>query len=247
MWAPTLAVLTLGQIGQNVLKELKKFPLKWVLLAVAMAALPYILSQFIYWQFNLANWNNAFALSNDGSNTLTIVNKNFPLGGSKQNYWYFALNFSLLILILSAVTTLVGAVGEEIGWRGFLQKHIEKHFSFFKATVVVAFIWAYWHIPANLGGTNGKEHTELVTFIIFPIGVFFTTFVLAWLRLKSDAIWPCAVFHGVGNTCANIYLFEPKTEFTANLVNLVSYFLVWSVFIYLVFKRSRGTANKLTS
>ena len=37
----------------------------------------------------------------------------------------------------------------------------------------------------------------------------------------------------------NLLVPVPKTEFTANIVNLISYALAWSFFVYLVFRPSR--------
>jgi len=38
--------------------------------------------------------------------------------------------------------------GEEIGWRGFALPRLQKAMSVSKATILLALMWAIWHIPA---------------------------------------------------------------------------------------------------
>ncbi|RYZ69735.1 MAG: CPBP family intramembrane metalloprotease [Proteobacteria bacterium] len=247
MWAPTLAVLTLGKTGLEVLRELKKFPLRWVALALLLALVPFALNQIFYAVFNLGSWNPHFILSPDGSRTISIEKASLVLGTEKQSYLFFALNLALSVLAGSIMTTLVGALGEEIGWRGFLQLRLQKYFNVISATSILAVIWAYWHIPANLGGNNGGDHLALVTFIIFPLGVFFMSFALAWLRIRSAAIWPCAFFHGVNNTVGSVYLLKPHSDLIENLIGLLSYAIVGSVFIYLLYRMQNSSIRHVTN
>jgi membrane protease YdiL (CAAX protease family) len=41
-----------------------------------------------------------------------------------------------------------GAMGEELGWRGFLLSHLDRRLSPRVAALVMAITWAVWHIPA---------------------------------------------------------------------------------------------------
>src|SRR5688500_11040728 len=44
-------------------------------------------------------------------------------------------------------TLLFCGFGEEIGWRGFLQPHLERRFPPVLAANLVAVVWAVWHLP----------------------------------------------------------------------------------------------------
>jgi len=132
-----------------------------------------------------------------------------------------------LVLLLNPVATgLLGALGEEIGWRGFLQPQLQKKFGTTTALLMLGIIWAYWHLPANLGGHNGVEHRILNTFVIFPIAVIGMTFAFGWLRIKSESIWPCVYFHGVINSISNYWLIKPDTELTEKIVGMVAWLLI---------------------
>lgn len=100
--------------------------------------------------------------------------------------------FGTVILLRSTAS----ALGEEIGWRGFLVPELAKQMSFTKLSVLTGLIWAVWHSPILLfadynAGTNRW----------FALGVMVTamSFVMAWLTLKSNSVWPAAISHASHN------------------------------------------------
>lgn len=48
---------------------------------------------------------------------------------------------------LIAVAQLVGACGEEIGWRCFLQPLLRTRFGTLASSVTVGLVWGAWHVP----------------------------------------------------------------------------------------------------
>lgn len=55
------------------------------------------------------------------------------------NPWYLFILFMPMMIF--------GGGLEEIGWRGVFQPLLEKHFSFFTATIIEGVIWSVWHLP----------------------------------------------------------------------------------------------------
>jgi membrane protease YdiL (CAAX protease family) len=51
-------------------------------------------------------------------------------------------------VVLNAVTT--GAVGEELGWRGFVLSRLGERLSQRAAAIVMSALWALWHLPIFL-------------------------------------------------------------------------------------------------
>jgi membrane protease YdiL (CAAX protease family) len=47
-------------------------------------------------------------------------------------------------LIISLIT---GAMGEELGWRGFLLPRIQERYNAINSSLIVGVIWALWHLP----------------------------------------------------------------------------------------------------
>jgi uncharacterized protein len=69
----------------------------------------------------------------------------------------FGISVSITADLLTALPTIIlgivaGAIGEEIGWRSFLQPFLEKKYSILIASVLVGVIWGLWHIGQYKNG-----------------------------------------------------------------------------------------------
>jgi membrane protease YdiL (CAAX protease family) len=100
---------------------------------------------------------------------------------------------------IGVVISLLSAIGEEIGWRGFLVPLLAKNYTF---SAVVWISWAAWylyHVPIILFGGYHSHEPLLFNLIVFAILLFALTLILTWLRLVSGSIWPPALFHAAHN------------------------------------------------
>ena len=59
---------------------------------------------------------------------------------------------ALPYLPMALVTNLFTALGEEIGWRGFLAPAFYRARSFAWAGLATGIIWGLWHVPLIVGG-----------------------------------------------------------------------------------------------
>lgn len=107
----------------------------------------------------------------------------------------------------------IGALGEEIGWRGLLVPELAKITSFTTTALLSSIIWALWHYPLIFfagynGGTSGWYSALCFTVLVIGIGTVF-----AWMRLKSGSVWTAMLLHA----SHNLYIqgiFGPLTENT---------------------------------
>lgn len=105
-----------------------------------------------------------------------------------------------LLLTWGLLDKFSRALGEEIGWRGFLVPECLKLMPLARAGLFTGTIWALWHVPAILfAGYNSSAipiSYQLACFFVMVIasGVFF-----AWLRAMSQSVWPCAMLHAAHN------------------------------------------------
>lgn len=99
------------------------------------------------------------------------------------------------------------AFGEETGWRGMLLPLLRERFSFRQSTLIIGVIWGLWHAPITCLGHNygtgypGFPITGILSMIVFCTAV---GILLAWLREKTNSIWPCALAHGSFNASAGL-------------------------------------------
>ena len=67
-----------------------------------------------------------------------------------------------------------GAMGEELGWRGFLLSHLERRLSPRVAALVMAITWALWHLPAFFFPGMAQQHMPPIAFLLMvaAFGIF---------------------------------------------------------------------------
>ena len=105
------------------------------------------------------------------------------------------------------------ALGEEIGWRGFLVPELAKVTTFTKTAMISGIIWALWHYPITpvlYADVRTPIWYQLACFTVLAVGL---SFALAWLRLKSGSLWTAAFFHASYNLWAQS-VFTPLTTDT---------------------------------
>jgi uncharacterized protein len=81
---------------------------------------------------------------------------------------------SKAVLTMVGVQVITGAVGEELGWRGFLLPRLTARLGENLATWVMAALWSVWHIPAWFNPSLPHHTMPLAStlgFILF-FGVF---------------------------------------------------------------------------
>jgi uncharacterized protein len=85
--------------------------------------------------------------------------------------------------------------GEELGWRGFLQPHLERRFPPVPAANLVAIVWATWHLPL-FGITPSYRAMPPIGFLGFAASIWVASWIFAWLRrVGRDSVLVLAVFH----------------------------------------------------
>jgi uncharacterized protein len=111
---------------------------------------------------------------------------------------------------IGVIGVVGSALGEEIGWRGFLLPRLTTRFGFTVGCLVSGIVWAVWHYPAIIQGGYGAGTPKSYELFCFTAMVVASAFVLGWLRLKSQSLWPCVMLHAAHNKFIQD-IFEPMT------------------------------------
>ncbi|MBY0452517.1 MAG: CPBP family intramembrane metalloprotease [Bdellovibrionaceae bacterium] len=107
---------------------------------------------------------------------------------------YLTLNplfqFKIANLILGLLIWCFFALGEELGWRGYLQNHIRdiRH-----APLVIGLIWFFWHHQILSQGP------DILTLSCFLCGTVCISYILFWLTANGGSVLTCGFFHGLWN------------------------------------------------
>ena len=123
----------------------------------------------------------------------------------------------LLILYILGNATIgvvingVAALGEEIGWRGFLVPELSRKYSFASTAVISGLIWALWHSPVILFSDYNMEGVPIwYGLACFTVMVVSSCFAYTWLRLKSGSLWTAVILHASHNAFIQA-IFNPLT------------------------------------
>lgn len=107
------------------------------------------------------------------------------------------------------------ALGEEIGWRGFLVPELYKNHGYVKTSVVVGIIWSLWHYPILLFADYNSGTPAWFGLSCFTVMVISISFIFTWFRIRSNSIWTAVLLHASHNLFIQNIL-SPLTADTGN-------------------------------
>lgn len=100
---------------------------------------------------------------------------------------------------LGVIRSMASALGEEIGWRGFLLPRLVQQTGFTWGCLLSGCIWAFWHYPGLLFSDYNAGTQPAFALSCFTLMVIADSFILGWLRLKSGSLWTAVVLHASHN------------------------------------------------
>jgi membrane protease YdiL (CAAX protease family) len=117
----------------------------------------------------------------------------------------FTIGNVLAVILLLAAQSAVSSVtllGEEIGWRGYMNQKMESLFGMFGTCIIGGIVWGLWHFPIDIASylegygtlSNSLENAFGRLALLVCFGVF-----LMWLTKKTDSVFPAVVAHFMFN------------------------------------------------
>ncbi len=119
------------------------------------------------------------------------------------------INFPFYFVVIPFFTTFFFTGGnEEFGWRGFMQKELQKLTNPLFTSLVIAFFWALWHLPLHYNGlySTGGFIDLLPRFIqAIPVTILFT-----WFYNRSEySILTLIILHTSINFSSGFISYSP--------------------------------------
>lgn len=116
----------------------------------------------------------------------------------------------VILLLITLVQAIIAgytinaffALGEELGWRGYLLKAL-KGKKFFSVSLITGFIWGLWHFPLILIGHNYPQH-PFIGVVMMIIWCILLSPVITYIVIKSKSVITAAIYHGTLNAIAGI-------------------------------------------
>jgi CAAX protease family protein len=120
-----------------------------------------------------------------------------PGGGKWDSLSRIVLNLGLNVPILLPLFTL-GALGEELGWRGYLQPRLDAARVKHSLAIVIA-LEVVWHLPVMMLGGYLLKDSLLVTLLLFTALKICASPLWAWVVYRMGSVWPAVFFHALHN------------------------------------------------
>jgi membrane protease YdiL (CAAX protease family) len=97
------------------------------------------------------------------------------------------------------LVVLIGALGEETGWRGYALPQLQYRFSPLTSSLILAVLWFGWHLPQFLVISTYRDFAP-VQYVGMFIGLTCGAVVLTWLYNRSGgSILLVIIWHGLYN------------------------------------------------
>jgi membrane protease YdiL (CAAX protease family) len=142
----------------------------------------------------------------------------------------------LLGLIAGITVNAVAGFGEELGWRGFLQREFG-YMCFWKSSAIIGVIWGIWHAPLILQGHNYPQHPVIGVFMMVVLCVLLAP-IFSYIRLRANSVIAAAIIHGSLNATAGISVLMVKggNDLTVGVAGLAGFVVLaiinLGIFIY---------------
>ncbi len=187
MWTPFLASLVARWVCHEGFKDIS---LRWGAnegwRAVGLALLFPVLSGVLTYGFAWVTGIATFQIQAEGRG---------PSASSTP------VDFLLLLFINGGIGTVVGlsvALGEELGWRGYLLLRM-RDAGIPRPVLLGGLLWAAWHVPLILSGQYVVGANSVLAIPLFTVGVLAASYFFGYLRLRSGSVWPAAIAHAAYN------------------------------------------------
>lgn len=159
-------------------------------------------------------------------NVLSIIVKN-------PNTWML-----LAVLPVNFFLVFAAFLGEEYGWRYYLQPLMQKRFGLRGGVLLLGVVWGIWHLPVDLFYYTQDSQLLMVLaqqITCITLGIFF-----AYAYMKTENIWVPVALHFLNNNLAPIVsgnyspgVFENQSmTWSELLVSFVINGIIFGVFLF---------------
>ena len=142
---------------------------------------------------------------------------------------------------------ILGPISEEFGWRGFLQKKLNKDFSPIVISIIVGVVWSLWHLPLFfMVGTS--QHEFNIPFISFLISITSSAFIFTYIYNKSkESLFSAIMLHWIVTYILQVISSNVIRTSIYNIVEFIPSFLICTCIIIIMIMEKSNGRPKLTT
>ena len=142
-----------------------------------------------------------FGLGGSGfGNPETLADWTREITGSTDSNLAAVCFYVFLMATIGMVGSASRALGEEIGWRGFMIWEMRKVMPFWAVGLVSGLIWGLWHWPGILlTDYNAGEGNFVLQMLLFTLSIVPQGVIYAYFAFRSNSLWPAVILHASHN------------------------------------------------
>lgn len=140
----------------------------------------------------------------------------------------------LFLLPLSFLLSYPAFLGEEYGWRYFLQTALQERLGKRKGVLVLGLLWGIWHLPLNLFYYSPETSfysviNQLIVCVCYS--VFF-----GYVYMKTENIWAISMIHFINNSLVSVLFGATGTDMVVTwqdiVLNVISSTIIYIPFLF---------------
>jgi len=230
MWAPALGAYIARRAERPRFTEPMSLK-RWGTTGAQVILVPLVMPLAVYGASYAVAVGSGFAYWNPGNGRWTSTSQ-------------IAANLVINLTLLGIFGTFT-AMGEEIGWRGYLQPRLDV--AGIRSSVLIVWLFQVaYHAPLMVGADYVAIGSLGTTLLLFAIGDLPISFLLAREAYRARSLWPAVFFHSFHNTISQ-WLFpkfftvsagQPWVQGEAGILPTLGYVILGGT-IYL-WMRARG-------
>ena len=145
--------------------------------------------------------------------------------------WFF---LSTWLIAGITINTLFG-FGEELGWRGLLQREFS-YMGFWKSSAVIGVIWGIWHAPIVLLGFNYPNY-PIIGLLMMTVLTLLLAPIFGYIRIKAKSVIAASIIHGSFNATAglSILLLKGGSDLIVGVTGIAGFIVLMIVNLCIFF------------
>lgn len=156
---------------------------------------------------------------------------------------------SALIILVNFPLTFIAFLGEEYGWRYYLQPILQKKFGLRLGVIILGVVWGAWHGVLDFifySTTTGLQYflAQIITCIALAI-------FMGYAYMKTGNIWAIALMHFINNNYIAVFaggdatVIQNQTVSWAQIPILFVQSLVFALFILAPVYKNKNKEDEL--
>ena len=139
-----------------------------------------------------------------------------------------APQFSIGMILALFAVFFIGALGEELGWSGYVIDPLQKRFGALWAALLLGVVWAIWHYIPLL-----EAHRSLEFIAWWSLGTVAARVIIVWLYNHTGrSVFIAALFHTMVNLTWQVFpvngsYYDPRVTGLITAIVAVIIVLMW--------------------